>query len=355
MDDSGSIAEPGRKAEGVGIIEDSYGRTVDYMRVSITDRCNLRCRYCMPKSILPLASGEILTLEEIVLICRAAAEIGIRKFKITGGEPLVRPGCPQLVGMLKRIPGVEQVTLTTNGILLGRYLDELYWNGLDAVNISLDTLNPGVYKKITGFDELFTVRENIRRTVKKGLRVKINSVLLKGINDGEWERLVELAKEETLDVRFIEMMPIGCGKYFEPTLGEEVLAKIRGKYPEIKRDNSVHGNGPALYYKIPDFKGSIGFINAVHGKFCGSCNRMRLTAEGELKPCLCYESGINVKEVLRKRKTREASSVHKKAGESEIRMIEEAIREAVRRKPQMHCFEIGEQVSEDRQMNQIGG
>lgn len=331
--------------EPTEIMKDNFERKIDYMRISITDRCNLRCAYCMPRGICLVPVEEILTFEEIEMVCQAAAELGIRKFKITGGEPLVRRGCPKLVGRLRALPGVEQVTLTTNGVLLGKYLYELLDNGLEAVNVSLDTLDTGTYRRVTGSSELHTVLDNIDRGVKAGLRVKINSVLQKGINDSEWEALVCLAKERKIDVRFIEMMPIGYGKGCEAVKGEEIFFALQNKYPLIERDIAVHGNGPAAYYRIPGFAGSVGFISAVHGKFCDSCNRIRMTAQGELKPCLCYGDSVDVKAVLRSGSPE---------GERMDR-IKEALKEAVGRKPQMHCFENMKQISEERQMVQIGG
>lgn len=326
-------------------LRDNFGRLIDYMRISVTDRCNLRCTYCMPDGVQLVPAKQILTFEEIVDVCRVAAKLGIRKIKITGGEPLVRRGCPSLIGRIKEITGVEQVTLTTNGILLGEYLDALLDNGLDAVNISLDTLDADRYRKMTGCGELSFVLESLDRAVKSRLRVKINSVLQKGINDREWDDLAILAQNRPVDVRFIEIMPIGCGKRYETVSGDEVLAALRGKYHATERELSVHGNGPAVYYRIPGFMGSIGFISAVHGKFCDSCNRIRMTAEGELKPCLCYGESIDMREILR-------SSISEEVRDDKVC---EAICGAVRQKPAMHCFESKEQISEDRQMVQIGG
>ncbi len=328
-------------------MKDSFGREIDYMRISITDRCNLRCRYCMPEGISLVPSEEILSFEEIMQICQAAAELGICRFKLTGGEPLVRPDCPKLVGMIKKIPSTKQVTLTTNGILLDELLDDLMENGLDGVNISLDSLDNVVYEQITGFDELLKVKKGIDRAVKKGMRVKVNSVLQKGINDKEWLHLIELARERQIDVRFIEMMPIGFGKKSKGIDGNEVLLKLKDKYPGVKPDSSVHGNGPAVYYQIPGFKGSIGFISAVHRRFCGECNRVRLTAKGELKPCLCYEAYIDTKKVLRGLAYTDPRE--RKEG------LKQALSKAIALKPEMHCFEAEDRITERRQMVQIGG
>lgn len=299
----------------------------------------------MPEGIRLAPVKEILTFEEIEQILKGAAELGIRRFKITGGEPLVRLGCPGLIGRIKRLPGVEQVTLTTNGILLGQYLDELLENGLDAVNISLDTLDEALYKEITGFEELKRVKGNLLKAAEKGIPVKVNSVLQKGVHEQQWIELAGLARERKVDVRFIEMMPIGYGKGYKEASGGQVYETLRRKYPGIKRDSSVHGNGPAVYYRIPGFPGSIGFISAVHDRFCSTCNRIRLTAKGELKPCLCYGAGVDVKAALRESGS-EAEAAEK---------IKDAIQKAVERKPQMHCFDAEEKITEERQMVQIGG
>lgn len=323
-------------------MKDQYGRDIDYMRVSITDRCNLRCRYCMPDGIRWLPMEEILTLEEITEACRAAAALGIRKIKVTGGEPLVRKGCVDLIGMLHAIPGIEQVTLTTNGILLSDCAAELCRQGLHAVNISLDTLDPKKFAQITGFDQLPKVLDGIDAMEACGVPVKINAVLQRGVNDMECIALTELAKERSIDVRFIELMPIGHGKEMEPVSNPEVLEHLRCHYgPEqIVPDPRTHGNGPARYYHIDGFQGSIGFISAIHGKFCQSCNRIRLTATGDLKPCLCYSDHISIKNALR-------------TGSPED--VRKLLRQAIEQKPAAHCFENIQTVTEMKEMSRIGG
>lgn len=320
-------------------MQDCYKRTIDYMRVSITDRCNLRCKYCMPDGIFWIPMEGILTLEEIREVCCQAAKSGIRKIKVTGGEPLVRKGCTELIGMLKAVPGIEQVTLTTNGILLSQYAQELYQNGLDGVNVSLDTLDPAKYTEITGYNGLEEVLRGIEEMGKYPVPVKINTVLQNGRLD-EWRELIELTRNRKLDVRFIEMMPIGCGKKFDAISNEYVLERIRAELGEPQREHKVHGNGPAIYYKIPGFLGSVGFISAVHGKFCGQCNRIRLTATGQLKPCLCYDETISLREALRSGQTEE---------------VERLIRQAIIQKPREHCFEKIDMVTETREMAKIGG
>ena len=211
-------------------IKDSYGREINYMRISITDRCNLRCRYCMPDGAEWIPMKEILTYEEITEVCQEAVKLGITRFKITGGEPLVRRGCPEVIRMIKNIPGTELVTLTTNGLLLGEQLEALLSAGLDAVNISLDTLDIKKYEWITGFDKLAVVLSSIEKAVASGIPVKINAVLQKGMNEEEWLPLTELARKLPLSVRFIEMMPVGYGKKYVGRNDADWLWKYVGKH-----------------------------------------------------------------------------------------------------------------------------
>lgn len=321
-------------------MKDRTGREINYMRISITDRCNLRCRYCMPEGIQWVSMSEILTYEEIRDICEEAVELGIIKFKITGGEPLVRKGCVKLVSMLKAIPGVEQVTMTTNGVLLKEYLDPLAEAGLDGINISLDTTDRKLYEQITGYDKLGEVLEAIEEAGRYPWKVKVNSVLQSGENEQEWKSLITQICSKGIDLRFIEMMPIGYGRSCETVSNQVLYEKIREAYPGIKEDFQYHGNGPAVYYRIPDFTGRVGFISAIHGKFCNSCNRIRLTSTGEVKGCLCYDEKTSLKEAVR-RKERE-----------EIRKL---LSETIQSKPEMHCFENLESITEAKKMSQIGG
>lgn len=325
-------------------MKDQYGRNINYLRISITDRCNLRCRYCMPDEMTPVPVNQLLTYEEIVQICRAAAEMGISRLKVTGGEPLVRKDCALLVGMLKKIPGIRQVTMTTNGILLPQYLPQLLENGLDAVNVSLDTLCPKVYEAVTGKNSLLSVLDAVGQAVDAGMRVKVNSVLLKGVNDMEWRELARLTVRMPLDVRFIEMMPIGFGKYYEPVSNERLLKKLKQEYPGLEKDDRMHGNGPAVYYKIKGAMGSIGLISPVHGPFCSQCNRLRLTSQGMLKPCLAFADGVDLMPIVRS----EAQT------QTQMR-LQKALRQAVCMKPRMHRFASPQEVTESRQMVQIGG
>lgn len=348
-------------------MEDAYGRTIDYLRISITDRCNLRCKYCMPEGACLVSRREILTLEEIQAAAIAASSLGIRHIKVTGGEPLVRSGCCELIGRLKSIPGIEKVTLTTNGILLNRYLEALDQAGIDGINISLDSLEPKRYREITGKDGLEEVLSGMEKAILLGIPVKVNAVSIDWEGKGEdWMALARLAGRYPVDVRFIEMMPIGYGRDFKPFDHRELLEGLRRAYPGLEADERVHGPGPAVYYRIPGFKGSIGLISAMHGKFCGSCNRVRLTAQGYLKTCLCYEDGADLRKVLRE--GQEEFSDNGQEGKywrwkyrdcpddaGLQRRLRETIVQAVKQKPAMHCFEQPDKITESRFMAAIGG
>ena len=326
-------------------MKDSYGRTIDYLRISITDRCNLRCRYCMPADIDKLPMPDILTYEEILEVVQTAARMGFSKIKLTGGEPLVRPGAPALTAMIKRVPGIRQVTMTTNGVLLAEHSGRLKEVGLDAVNVSLDTLVPERFAQITGTDAHARVLAGIRAALDSGIRTKLNVVLQKGRNDDEWDSLLRLSKDLPLDVRFIEMMPIGAGRNTEGVANDALLAAVVQKYPGTVRDEAVRGNGPAVYYHIPGFVGSVGFISAIHGKFCESCNRIRMTSTGKLKPCLCYADTVDLKRILR-------GVADEAQREKELA---EAITRAVDIKPEAHCFERLPDITEEKRMVEIGG
>ncbi|MCF0111766.1 MAG: GTP 3',8-cyclase MoaA [Erysipelotrichaceae bacterium] len=325
-------------------MKDRYGRTIEYMRISITDRCNLRCRYCMPDGIETVDMKEILTYEEIVKITEEAAKSGIRHIKITGGEPLVRKGCTELIRKLKNVEGIETVTMTTNGILLKQYLGELQKSGIDGINVSLDTTNPKLYREITGSDAMSDVLDAIVEASKTSIPVKVNAVLFDLHGDGQtnaasYLKLLRLAEDYPVDVRFIEGMPIGRGKAFPTISSEEVFAEVQKAYPSVSQDTRLHGYGPAKYYTIDGFRGSIGFISAIHGKFCDSCNRIRLSAVGFVKPCLCYGEGYDLKDVVRNHPSQ----------------IQTVLQKAIYEKPKEHCFEKEEQISENGNMISIGG
>lgn len=321
---------------------DRYGRVINYLRISVTDRCNLRCCYCMPEGVQDVGMKNILTFEEIWEIVRTGVSLGITHIRITGGEPLVRKGCVDLIRGIREIPGVETITMTTNGVLLGNYGKQLKEAGVDGVNISLDTLDPEEFYKITGKRELQEVLAGIRAAKTAGLPVKLNAVNRKELDPIP---LVRYAQEENLPLRFIEMMPVGYGKKYVGRSNEELretLEAVCGKAECMtnREELSRMGSGPAVYYQFTDLKVPVGFISAIHGKFCDTCNRVRLTAEGYLKLCLCYDEGEDLRRVLRE-------------GEKEnLRTIME---QTIFRKPAAHCFEHPAEMTETHEMVKIGG
>ncbi len=331
---------------------DQYGRKIEYLRVSVTDRCNLRCGYCMPEEgVEQVTHSEILTYAEIVRVCRICADEGISRIKLTGGEPLVRKGISSLLYELRQINGIEEVTLTTNGVLLAEQIDSLAKAGLDAVNISLDTLEREQYAQITRRDELERALEGLEAALQyPDIRVKVNCVALHGVNEAQWVPLAGLAKRASVDVRFIEMMPIGLGKASTGSSQAEVCRVLKEAYGEPRFLSGRFGNGPAVYAAFPGFCGKIGFISAISHQFCGDCNRVRLTAEGFLKPCLQYSYGADLRELLR-RETDDAG-------------LQAVIQKVIFEKPRCHQFttekEAGQDIVDDsaleeKQMSRIGG
>ena len=323
---------------------DAQNRRIDYIRISVTDRCNLRCMYCMPKEgIRCLPHNEILSYEEILRLCGIFYQLGVRKVKLTGGEPLIRKGMAELVRRLKADCKMDSVTLTTNGILLTEQLEDLVRAGIDGVNISLDTLERKRFREITRRDELEHVLEGIRYALTfPELNVKINCVPM-GDGAGDVIAIAGLAKNQKLDVRFIEMMPMGLGKKTEGMKEAELIQRIESAYGKMDLCEQMRGNGPAHYYGIQGFQGKIGFISAISHKFCSECNRIRLTADGYLKTCLQYEAGVDLKEKLRN-------------GVEDVQLLQ-SIRETILNKPWDHHFgkTAGETDLEQRYMSQIGG
>ncbi len=322
-------------------LSDSFQRPINYLRISVTDRCNLRCIYCMPDGGVSLMShDDILSYEEIYTIVQAAAQLGISKVRITGGEPLVRSGLPQLIRMLARIGTVDDISLTTNGILLGRCAAELKSAGLGRVNVSLDTLKPDRFELITRGRALGDVLEGIEVARSTGLNpVKINVVVMAGMNDDELGDFAVKTIEDGWHVRFIEHMPVaGIGNQQLVTVSEmrkrlELLGVLEPCLPGI-------GNGPAKYFRFPHATGTIGFITPVSEHFCFRCNRLRLTADGKLRLCLLAEDEIDLKQPLR-------------SGISLIG-LKQLIEEAVASKPLRHHLAEG-YVPKNRPFSQVGG
>ena len=323
---------------------DASQRNIHYLRLSVTDLCNLRCRYCMPDGVEKLEREAVLTYEEFLRLAALFAACGVDTVRVTGGEPLVRKGVDQLVAGLKATPGIRKVTMTTNGVLLAQQLPALLQAGLDSVNISLDTLSPEVFARITARDEFSAVMGGIHAALDSGLPVKLNCVPQVGVNEGELEQLAALAQEKPLQVRFIEMMPIGFGAAMPCISGPELLARFQKRWPELAPllagQNPALGDGPAVYYTAPGWAGSIGFIAAVHGKFCASCNRVRLTSQGFLRPCLASETGRDLRALLR--------------GGVDDAVLLQAIRKTIWNKPWEHHFE-DKTMPATRGMYRIGG
>jgi len=342
------------------VATDAFGRRIDYLRISVTDRCNLRCVYCMPPEGVPWrAPGEILTFEEIERFARVAAAEGISKIRLTGGEPLVRHGIVEHVRRLRDVTGIEQIAITTNGTLLPIYAQDLYDAGLRRVNISLDTLDADTFAKITRGGKLANVLAGIDAAFEVGFDpVKLNVVVVRSLN----QNLLDFAKmtfERPIHIRFIEYMPVG-GAELEGTScsssegegwteadhvpSDEVLDLLRtdglaagmGELLEVTREAAPGGWGPAHYYRFPGSKGTLGVISPLSHHFCGECNRLRLTAEGQLRTCLFSDDELDARSVLR---TGTDEDVHA------------LIRQALANKPENHNMRIGTL----RRMSQIGG
>ena len=371
-------------------MKDQYGREIEYLRVSVTDRCNERCLYCMPEEGVPLVCHEdVLTFDEILRLVRIAAGLGIHTVRLTGGEPLVRRGLPSLIEDMKRIDGINRVAMTTNGTLLKGSVNDLVSAGLDAVNISLDTCNPALYRRITRTGRLEDALAGLDAACSfPSVTTKIDCVML-GLPEQKLTDVASLAKDRRVHVRFIELMPIGSGKeafliehdgpmqtarlgdpdscltcggtavsdHFRYVSLAELKERLEavfgpmtylGKWTlragggEAGDEMLPVGYGPANYYKVEGFVGRIGMIGAVSSKFCHQCNRVRLTAQGFLKTCLQYDAGVDLRELLR-------------SGGSDEE-LEAAMRRAISQKPKEHRFGQGEIAHEEtKYMSAIGG
>lgn len=283
-----------------GTLVDRYHRVIEYLRISVTTECNLRCIYCRPsrRSVVALDSDQLLTNQEIITIVTAAARLGVYKVRLTGGEPLLRHDLLALVRGLAAIPGIRDLPMTTNGVLLAESAEALAQAGLTRVNVSLDTLRHDRFRAITGADVLDRVLAGLRAADAAGLTpIKINVVAMRGINDDEFPEFARLARENHWNVRFIEMMPFGN----TPVTGASFISaeEIRSRLGPLIELPSPPTGGPARLYGWPDSQGTIGFIEPVSKHFCDSCNRLRLTADGRLRPCLLVDNEVDVKAMLR--------------------------------------------------------
>lgn len=317
-------------------MKDLFGRTINYLRISVTEQCNLNCMYCMPFQTITAKPEKYLTDSEIFTIVKSAAAVGIDKIRLTGGEPLIRKNLARLIEKIATVQAIKDIALTTNGILLEHQAAALKRAGLKRLNISLDTLNAEKFQRITGRDSFDQVVRGIEAALQNGFYpLKINVVLMKGINDDEIVQFAEYTKNYPIDVRFIELMPIGkeaslTSPYFIP--GKTVLEQL----PQLI--NCTHTpHSPAEQYRLPDGKGRVGIIHSVSSHFCCDCNRLRLTADGKLRPCLHHELEFDLKKWMREGKD-----------------IEEIFEIAVKNKPE--CHQLNSSIfAENRGMNQIGG
>lgn len=313
-------------------MKDRFGRNITYLRISVTDLCNLRCKYCMPESgVKSLCNSDILSIEEIIEIVKIASKNGIKKIRLTGGEPLVRRGFINLCKQISKIDEIEDIAITTNGVYLKEMADELFENKVRRINFSLDTLIKEKYNDITRRNDFDKTMESLFYAIKKGFKVKINVVLIGGFNDDEIQDFVNLANKYDLEVRFIELMQIGETANWSKdkfVSNKIVLEKV----PELEFDGV---SGVAKIYKIKGQKGRIGLISPISCSFCEDCNRIRLTSDGKLKPCLHSKDEINLKGL---------------SGEE----LEEVFKKGIFEKPEKHHLEDGKSESA-RDMNKIGG
>ena len=320
---------------------DKFGRKVDYLRISVTENCNLKCIYCIDDNILNTYKNDILSDDEIVKIATECASLGIKKIRITGGEPLVRKNIENLIYRLNNIKEIEEIYITTNGVLLNDKIEILKENGLTGVNISLDSLNKDRFKKLTKFDKLKEVLLSIDKALELGLKVKINTVIVDDINKDEIIDFVKLTKDKNIDIRFIELMQIGEKKKYKGISNEEILNIIKNNFKNIQVENKSKRSGPANYIRVDNYKGKIGFISPISNCFCEDCNRIRLTSTGFLKKCLHYNYGIDLKKHIR-------SNISNKD-------LKELIYLNIYDKPQNHLFMKDCDDKENKYMNQIGG
>lgn len=324
---------------------DFHGRKIEYIRLSLTDRCNFRCVYCMPpEGEDHIPHDEILSYEELIRFCAIAARLGISRYKITGGEPFCRKGAVDFIRNLKKLPGVEQTTITTNGAYLARHVDDLADIGVDGVNVSFDTLEQDCFNKITRSKvRVEDIKDAMAAVRAKGIRVKMNAVPLRGYNEDDLPELTRFALEHGYHIRFIELMPVGVGRIYEGVPQEEIREMIEREFGPLAPLGRVIGNGPAECYGVEGRKGSVGFISAMSKKFCHLCNRIRFTSLGYLKTCLHHNIGVDLKPLLRNN-----------APEAEI---EAAIVAAVQKKPKAHEFARSPQESDPQlfYMNSVGG
>jgi cyclic pyranopterin phosphate synthase len=331
-------------APGQAVAKDAYGRTMSYLRISLTDRCNFRCVYCMPEMGMKFQPrDEILTDDELIQVVGAFAGLGFTKFRLTGGEPTIRPHLVDIVRAIKQFPGVEEVTMTTNALLLGRMADGLADAGLDRINVSLDTLNPDRFKAMTRGGRFDMVWEGILAAERAGITpIKINTVVVRGQNEHEVGELARLTIDRPWQMRFLEIMPMeGVGMVYDEGLvtSEETQARLEYEFGPLEHIASPPGD-PARVWRIPGAAGTIGFISPISEPFCSTCNRVRLSADGKLRLCLLRADEVDLRDIVRNGGTSEE--------------LTSRIRSAIWRKPWGHGIAEGD-FNIGRGMSQIGG
>ena len=330
---------------GMPGLYDTHGRKIDYIRLSLTDRCNFRCVYCMPpEGEAHIPHKELLSYEELLRFCSIAAKIGISRYKITGGEPFCRKDAIHFIRNLKKLSGVEQVTITTNGAYLADHVDELAAIGVDGVNVSFDSLSQEHFNTITRSKiKVADIKDAMAAVRAKGIRVKMNAVPLRAYNEDDLPVLTRFALEHGYHIRFIELMPVGSGRIYEGIAQEEIREMIAREFGPLSPLGRVIGNGPAECYSVEGHLGSVGFISAMSKKFCHSCNRIRFTSLGYLKTCLHHNIGVDLKPLLREK--------------ASVATIESSIRDAVSKKPKAHEFSRTPLEGDNQSffMNSVGG
>ncbi len=326
-------------------LKDNFHRIIDYLRISVTDRCNLRCRYCMPESGIPsVGHGNIMRYEEILMVARVAVGLGFRKIRITGGEPLVRRGITEFMRQLVQLHGLRELTLTTNGVLLEEKAQALYDLGIRRINVSLDTLNHKKFAHITRRDLLLAIMSGIQKAAEVGFYpIKINVVAIRGFNDDEILDFARVTEQQPFHVRFIEYMPIGDGTAWsaDRSISAEEIRRAIHRYRPLEPIAHDNSDGPAQMYAFAGAAGRVGFISPLSNSFCNSCNRLRLTADGKLRSCLFSDAEIDLRVLLRSGAADE--------------QIAEMITQCIRSKPANHRLHAGRIRTCHRNMSTIGG
>ena len=340
---SDATPRPGPRAANSGLV-DTFGRTHNNLRISVTDRCNLRCTYCMPEEVTFMDRAELLSFEEITRFVQVAAPLGIDKIRLTGGEPLMRRDLPRLVQMLAAVPGIRDVGLTTNGLLLAAQAQSLFDAGLRRINISLDTLDPERFREVARRDGLDQVLEGIAAARRAGFHpIKINAVSIRGLTEAAVVPLARYAREHGLEMRFIEYMPIGADQWEREKVyfAHEILEQLEREVAPLVPVDDYDPRAPAMEFRYTDGGGRVGIIASVSRPFCMSCNRIRLTADGKLRNCLFALTEVDVKRLLR--------------GAGDDAVIAEVIRQNVWAKWEGHEINTARFIKPQRTMHAIGG